>query len=100
MQYTGKILMAMGLLSGLLLTSCGKDVFNEDDYNKIIEEASPVDSVDAKHTWELTQDRIYVVEADANVGTKSVLILSDNPLTALNVELLQYQQGLQSCMQL
>jgi len=88
MQYTGKILMAMGLLSGLLLTSCGKDVFNEDDYNKIIEEASPVDSVDAKHTWELTQDRIYVVEADANVGTKSVLILSDNPLTALNVEVM------------
>ena len=87
MQYTGKFLMAMGLLGGLLLTSCGKDVFDEDDYNKIIDEASPVDSVDAKHTWELTQDRIYVVEADVNVGAKSVLILSDNPLKA-NAEIM------------
>ena len=80
--------MAMGLFGGLLLTSCSKDVFDEDDYNKIIDEASPVDSVDAKHTWELTQDRIYVVEADVNVGAKSVLILPDNPLTALNTEVM------------
>ena len=88
MQYTGKILMALGLLGGLLLTSCSKDVFDEDDYNEIIDDASPVDSVDAKHTWELTQDHIYVVEADVNVGAKSVLILSDNPLTALNAEVM------------
>lgn len=88
MQYTGKFLMALGMLSGLLLTSCNKDVFDEDDYNKIIDEASPVDSVDAKHTWELTQDHIYVVEADVNVGSKFVYILSDNPLSASNVEVL------------
>ena len=51
MQYTGKILMAICMLGGLLLTSCHKDVFNEEDYDKIIDEASPVDSVDAKHNW-------------------------------------------------
>ena len=88
MQYNGKILIALGVLGGLLLTSCKKDVFNEDDYNKVIEEASPVDSVDAKHTWELTQDHVYVVEADANVGAKAAYILSDNPLTAVNAEVM------------
>lgn len=88
MQYTGKILMAVCMFGGLLLTSCHKDVFDEDDYDKILDEASPVDSVDAKHTWELTQDRIYVVEADVSVGAKSVMILSDNPLTALNAEVM------------
>ena len=88
MQYTGKILMAVCMLGGLLLTSCHKDVFDEDDYDKILDEASPVDSVDAKHTWELAQDHIYVVEADVNVGAKSVLILSDNPLTAINAEVM------------
>ena len=88
MQYTKKFLMALGLLGSLILTSCHKDVFNEDDYNKIIDEASPVDSVDAKHTWELTQDHIYVVEADLKVGATSVLILPDNPLTELNVEVM------------
>ena len=88
MQYTKKFLMALGLLGSLILTSCHKDVFDEDDYNKIIDEASPVDSVDSKHTWELTQDHIYVVEADLNVGAKSVLILSENPITALNAEVM------------
>ena len=88
MQYTKKFLMALGLLGSLILTSCHKDVFNEDDYDKILDEASPVDSVDAKHTWELTQDHIYVVEADVHIGVKSVLILSDNPLTAFNAEVM------------
>ena len=80
--------MALGLLGGLMLTSCHKDVFNEDDYNKILDEASPVDSVDAKHTWELAQDHIYVVEANVHIGVKSVQILSDNPLTENNAEIM------------
>ena len=88
MQYTGKILMAICMLGGLLLTSCHKDVFNEEDYDKIIDEASPVDSVDAKHTWELTQDHIYVIEADVSVGAKSVFITPDNPLTAYGTEIM------------
>lgn len=88
MQYTRKLLMALGLLGGLILTSCHKDVFNEDDYNKILDEASPVDSVDAKHTWELTQDHIYVVEANVHIGVKSVQILSDNPLKENNAEIM------------
>ena len=88
MQHTRKIFMALGLLGGLMLTSCHKDVFDEDDYNQILDEASPVDSVDAKHTWELAQDHIYVVEANVHIGVKSFQILSDNPLTALNAEIM------------
>lgn len=88
MRYTLNILMATGVLGGLLLTSCNKNVFNEDDYIEIVEKSSPVDSIDANHTWELTQDRTYVIQADANVGAKSVLILSDNPLTELSSEIM------------
>ena len=88
MQYNWKYLMTLVLLGTLLLTSCGKDVFNENDYTRIIDEASPVDSVDAKHTWELSQDHTYVVEVNVNVGAKSVLILSDDPLTASNAEVM------------
>ena len=80
MRHIVKILIVAGMLGSLLLTSCHKDVFNEDDYDRIIDEASPVDSVDALHTWELTQERVYVVQADANVGAKSVLITTDNPV--------------------
>ena len=88
MRYTLKIFMAAGMLGGLLLTSCSKNVFNEDDYNRIIDEASPIDSVDANHNWELTQDLSFVVKADVNVGAKAVLLLSDNPLTELNSEVM------------
>ena len=88
MRYTLKIFMAAGMLGGLLLTSCSRDVFNEDDYNRILDEASPIDSVDANHNWELTQDFSFVVKADINVGAKTVLLLSDNPLTAINSEVM------------
>lgn len=80
MRHIVKILIVAGMLGSLLLTSCHKDVFDEDDYDKIIDEASPVDSVDALHTWELTQERVYVVQADANVVAKSVIITPDNPV--------------------
>lgn len=88
MRYTLNILMAVGMLGSLLLTSCSRDVFDEEKYNQIISEASPVDSVDANHNWELSQECTYVIKADANVGAKYVYILSDNPLTALNSEVL------------
>lgn len=88
MQYSWKFLMALGMVGGLMLTSCSKDVFDEEDYNNILDYSSPVDSVDAKHTWDLAQDHIYVVDADVNVGAKSLLILLDNPLTALNAEVI------------
>lgn len=88
MRYTLNILFAVGLIGGLMLTSCSKDMFNEDDYIEIVKKTSPVDSVDAKHTWELAQDHIYVVEADVNVGAKAVYILDDNPLTKFSVEVM------------
>ena len=90
MRYTVNILIAAGIFGGLLMTSCKKDVFEEDEYKRIIDETSPVDSVDATHTWELTQDHIYVIQADANVGAKSVLVMSDNPLDPedLNIEVM------------
>ena len=88
MRYTLNILMAAGIVGGLLLTSCSRDVFNEDDYNRIINEATPLDSVEANHHWMLTEDLTYVVKADINVGAKYAYILSENPLTALNSEVM------------
>ena len=87
-RYTLNILMAAGIVGGLLLTSCSRDVFNEDDYNRIINEATPLDSVEANHHWMLTEDLTYVVKADINVGAKYAYILSENPLTALNSEVM------------
>ena len=81
------IILSISLLAGTGV-SCKKDVYEEEKYDSLIKISSPVDSVDVNHNWELTQDRSYVVDADVNVGAKSVLILADNPLTALNVEVM------------
>jgi LruC domain-containing protein len=77
------IILSISLLAGTGV-SCKKDVFDEDKYDTLIKISSPVDSVDANHTWELTQDHVYIVEADVNVGARTALILADNPLTAIN----------------
>ena len=48
---------AIGILSAPLLmttTSCSTDVFDPDEYDSIVKFLSPVDSVDANHTWNLT----------------------------------------------
>ena len=82
------ILMAVGIVGGLLMASCSKDVFNEEDYNRFINEATPLDSVEANHHWMLTEDLTYVVKADVTVGAKYAYILSENPLIALNSEIM------------
>ena len=79
------IIFSISLLAGTGV-SCKKDVYDDDKYDSLVKISSPVDSVDPKQTWELTQDHIYVVEANINVGAKSFLLLLDNPLTALNAE--------------
>ena len=79
------IILSVSLVAGTGV-SCKKEVFDDDKYDSLLTIGSPVDSVDAKHTWELTQDHIYVIDANVNVGAKSFLLLLDNPLTALNAE--------------
>ena len=59
--------------------SCDKDVYDPEEYKKIVEFLSPVDSVDQSHTWKL--DTVYQlrVSADVNIGAKNLLILSHDP---------------------
>ena len=63
-------------------TSCRKDVFDVDVYDTLIRIASPVDSVDYTHNWELSTQKYIIVTANAGVNTKKVQILTGNPFTS------------------
>lgn len=75
---------AFGLLwalPGLSLLSCSSNVFNEQDYIEIVTQLSPVDSVEAGHTFSLTTVHQVRVTANAEAGAKWLRILTDNPTT-------------------
>jgi len=83
------VMIALGL--SVLMgtgTSCNKDVFDQSVYDTLVKRQSPVDSIDATHTWSLTKSTRLTVEANANVGTQQVVILDDNPLSSTNARVL------------
>lgn len=82
------ILIGISVVGMLTTVSCSKNVFDEEKYKEIVEIVSPVDSVDHRHTWELTREYSYVVKADAGVNAREVMILQDDPLTSTSSEVM------------
>ena len=70
------------LVLGLVLTtfSCrGDDMFDEEEYNNLMEREQTVDSVDQGHTWKLTTEYTVGINAQAlNIGAKKVQIWDAN----------------------
>ena len=82
------ILIGISVVGMLTTVSCSKNVFDEEKYKEIVEIVSPVDSVDHRHTWELTREYSYVVKADAGINAREVMILQDDPLTSTSSEVM------------
>lgn len=68
------------LLCVVTSVSCNREMFDEDDYKKIVEQAQPVTNIDASQTWELTTDYYITVEtAGVLPGAKRLRVLDGNP---------------------
>lgn len=77
------------LVCGLMMMSCNKDMFNEEDYKQLVEAAQPVDVIDTSHTWELTKAYSLSVTLGAAYASMSRLqILSANPVAGQSAMLL------------
>jgi len=73
---------AFGLLavaSVLSILSCKRNVFDEEKYVEIVSQLSPVDSVEATHTFALTTDYQVRVTANVEADAKWLRILTGNP---------------------
>lgn len=79
----------VALLGSTLCVACNKDMFDENDYKAIVEEAQPVSNIDAAHTWELASDHYITVETGNTLpGANRLRILSGNPAAGEGVTVL------------
>lgn len=67
-----------GMMIGMNM-SCHHEMFDEGKYNDIVDSISPVDSVDANHTWTLAVPKGLVVQAPEREGIQKVRVLTANP---------------------
>lgn len=88
MWKTSRIILIGVTILTFGMVSCNKDVYDEDDYIEIIKHFSPVDSVDQRHTWQLTTNYTYSFTADAGSNIETVRVFTANPLSSEDAELM------------
>ncbi len=75
----------MVLLSAM---ACTTNYYDEEKYEEYIKYNSPVDSVDQYHQWRLTEERSYKITANVNQDVEKVMLLTANPLSSTNAEVM------------
>ena len=85
-----KVFLLIVVFATILLSvvSCSKDVYDSERHQAIIRYVSPVDSVDQRHTWQLTDNHTYIISVDANVGASRLEIYSYNPIESTDAEMM------------
>lgn len=81
------IVIAVTILAGVN-SSCNRNVFDEDTYKEIADTLSPVDSVDPNHTWVLSTQKTLIMNINAGVGAKKLMILTDDPATTSSAKII------------
>lgn len=81
------IVIAVTILAGVN-SSCNRNVFDEDTYKEIADTVSPVDSIDPNHTWELSTQKTLILNINAGVGAKKLMILTDDPATTSSAKII------------
>lgn len=85
--YVIMIVIAVTILAGVN-SSCKRDVFDQDTYKEIADTVSPVDSIDPNHTWELSSQKTLIMNINAGVGAKKLMILTDDPATTSSAKII------------
>lgn len=79
------ILAGVSVLLGM--TSCDKNVYDEERHKELIHYFSAVDSVDQQHMWQLSQTKSLRYQVPSG-SYKQLCVYTANPLTASNAELM------------
>ena len=83
-----KFLIGLACVS-LGLTACKEDYFDQEKYDKLLQQAFPVDNVDPNHTWAVYGSATANIEIGGANGQKYyVAVYQDNPLTTTPAVLL------------
>jgi LruC domain-containing protein len=79
---------ALGAMVLLSAMACTTNYYDEEKYEEYIKYNSPVDSVDQYHQWRLTEERSYKITANVNQDVEKVMLLTANPLSSTNAEVM------------
>jgi len=88
MRKTEKMLIIVAGILMLGMSACNTHVYDEETYQKIIRYLSPVDSVDQRHNWLLTNNMTFRFTADAGKDVEMLKVFTENPLTSTDAELM------------
>jgi hypothetical protein len=90
MRKSIKFFLGLLLTGGFFsLSSCRHMEMSNSQWQEIVQNIYPVDSIDSQHTWDLLQDKALTVRvkiADPNITT--VQVLNGNPYITKGVEIL------------
>ena len=83
-----KAAVAAAFAGTLVVASCSRNVYDEEEYKKILKYLSPVDSIDQQHEWELCKLRTYTFTASRNSDAVQVQVYTENPLTSKSAQMM------------
>lgn len=63
----------------MVLSSCVRNMFDQQRYEEIVEDQSPVIDVDSNHDWMLSTSQILMVDISGLEDIKRIRVFSDNP---------------------
>ena len=78
-------ILTMGMLA---MTGCSKSVYDEETYEILLKQLSSVDSVDQRHSWQLTTHYSFRFIADAGSNIESVRVFTADPLNDPSAEIM------------
>ena len=79
-------IVAIFIMIGMSI-SCNREMFDKEEYENHVDSVSPVDSVDANHTWILTKSKTLLIQAPESGEVQRVKILTANPRETGNAEI-------------
>ena len=63
----------------LLLSSCVRNMFDQQKYEEIVEDQSPVPDIDSNHDWMLCKSQILMVDISGLEDIERIRVFTDNP---------------------
>lgn len=79
----------LGTVLVLCLSSCKKDLFNQEKYDEYVNFYFPIDNRDLDHDWKLTKSSTVSVTTTGDV--QYVQVLTDNPYNSSNAEIAAHE---------
>ena len=72
--------MAMAALCAMIVgASCGRNVYDVNEAQKIYDFSNPVDTIEANHPWLLTTSKVLMVTPPDEATAERIVVLTKNP---------------------